>query len=514
MFRVLIADDEKVICEGLKALIDWNDLGFEIIATAKNGLEVLVLSEKYKPHLIITDIKMPKMNGLEAMTELRKQGSDAEILLLTGFAEFEYVRNALEQGSCGYLMKPVDDEELTRQLKKIAQRLKEVEDIKHRQESDYLLKICYGGDENTDKHPRTLLQDDKYTLISIEYVKNAAELTVTSFAELSQWLEFNCPDSADTLLTDVSHLQKTAFACKSWIATVDTGYMLFVNTDQSDLMAPLVKFAEKYEDLRISISDTAASLFTISESFASLESCRYQYFYNNGEKTVLVSENLHHDMTDKYESIDIESVASHIIACRLDEAVAELTKMGEHIRERRYALPIVEAYVNLFITRLALFMNEAFYMGHELYVLGEKLKPALIYMRLDDLLSVLEQTIILVYQTIQNAAKEAEMGIVKDVVFYLKDKYQGKITLKSVSEQFFINSAYLGQLFKRKMGVSFHDYLTQLRMDKAKQLLVTTSKNISDISREVGFDDPNYFSARFGKTEGMTPREFRTKGIQ
>lgn len=246
MYKVLLADDEQVICEGLKALIDWENLGFNVCGAARNGAELLEYAKKFGPDLIITDIKMPVMGGLEALAELRRSGSLTEVLLLSGYAEFEYARNAIELGSCGYMMKPVDDDELVRHLRRISARL------------------ARGADAGRD-------------------------------APLK----------------------------------IETG---------------------------------------------------------------------------------------------------------------------------------------------------------------------------------------ADMGVINDVIGYIKNKYDEKITLRTAAERFYLNTAYLGQLFKRKTGVSFNDYISQLRMNRAKQLLLTTQKCISEIASEIGYDDPNYFSAKFAKTEGTTPREYRLKG--
>ena len=519
MYKVLLADDEKVICEGLKALIDWNGLGYEICGAARNGIELLELTGKYKPDLIISDIKMPKMSGLEAIAELRRSGYDMDILLLTGYAEFEYARGALEQGSCGYLMKPVDDDELTRQLKRIAVRLKYSREVQFQQESRYLLRLCTQNSENPDIPPPTLSRYEKYTLISVEYILSGeASCTASSLKELTNRLSQYRPDCRPEQQSVILHgelisWKNTFIPDRSWIAPYERGYLVFLHSDVSDLNEELNNFMQDRMELRIAVSDTADSLSAIRRSFLTLENCYYQYFYDESYSSVIISKSWPLDMTIQYEPLDIESVASHMIDYHLDEAINALHKIGVQMRNRRYALSLVEAYVNLLITRLALFMDEVFLSSHELYLLGEKLKGAIRYMRLKDLLFILEQTLHLVHNSMLNAGKEADMGVIKEVISYVKDKYQEKITLKTVAEHFFINSAYLGQLFRRKMYISFNDYLTQLRMDKAKQLLLTTPKSISEISMEIGFDDPNYFSSRFNKTEGMTPREYRMKGI-
>ena len=516
MFKVLLADDEKVICEGLKALIDWGALGFEICGVAKNGLEVVALYEKLLPDLVITDIKMPKLSGLEAIAQIKERGFEPEFMLLTGYAEFEYARSALEQGSSGYMVKPVDDQELIEKLKKAAQKLEDSEEEQNKREAEYLWNVCSKRDETFEEVPKLILPDILYTIILIEPVVQIENLEVSTFEALNAALtvnfnEFTANYKTDPLYGEIIAMKKYGFDFKNRIMPVKTGYLAFICADAEDIYPFFKSLSDKYTDVRFLISETAQSLYSIYDSYLSLDDCRRQYFYAQKKRRIIAGQSAAALDSDKFEPLDVESIVTNLTLGKIDEAQNALVHAKEQMAEKRYALPIIEAYINLFTTRLMLFMDEAFYLGQEIYQTGDRLKTLLRQIDLLDLISALMKILLLTNDLLQNSAKNADMGIIKDVTVYLKERFTEKITLKTVAERFFINAAYLGQLFKRKTGVSFHDYLLKLRMEKAKQLLVATNKSISEISNEVGFDDPNYFSASFGKIEGITPREYKKR---
>ncbi|HTH13880.1 MAG TPA: response regulator, partial [Spirochaetia bacterium] len=123
MYRVLIVDDERLIREGLRGLIDWGALGFEVAGVAADGVEALAFLAETPADLVIADIRMPRMDGLDLLADLRSRGNPARFLVLSGFAEFEYAQRASSQGIDGYLLKPVDESELARHLAEVRRRL-------------------------------------------------------------------------------------------------------------------------------------------------------------------------------------------------------------------------------------------------------------------------------------------------------------------------------------------------------------------------------------------------------
>ena len=123
MWKVIIADDEKLICKLVQTLVDWNSLGMEIVGTAENGLEALALIEEKSPNILITDIRMPGCNGLELIKQAREIQPDIEIVIISGYAHFEYAQTAIAYGVGNYILKPIKQAELTETLQKIVKRL-------------------------------------------------------------------------------------------------------------------------------------------------------------------------------------------------------------------------------------------------------------------------------------------------------------------------------------------------------------------------------------------------------
>ncbi|WP_337405120.1 response regulator, partial [Suilimivivens sp.] len=154
MWKVMIVDDEKLICRLVKALVKWDELGMESVATADNALEALELLEEVRPDILITDIRMPGMDGLELIREVKKHCPEIEIIIISGYAHFEYAKNAIALGVGNYILKPINQEELNKTLLKIGERLKE---------KKYVRKLetvnRQATDGNKNRLRKTLLED-------------------------------------------------------------------------------------------------------------------------------------------------------------------------------------------------------------------------------------------------------------------------------------------------------------------------------------------------------------------
>ena len=134
MYRVLLVDDEYMILTGLKKIIDWPSLGFQVVATAENAMQGLSILENQKIDLVITDVTMPEMNGLEFIEEAQKEHHTYEFMILSGYQEFDYLKSGMQLGAVNYRMKPVNKAELSDSLKKVKQRLDQQNELKNQQE--------------------------------------------------------------------------------------------------------------------------------------------------------------------------------------------------------------------------------------------------------------------------------------------------------------------------------------------------------------------------------------------
>lgn len=392
MFNVLIVDDEKSNREGLKYLIDWEEYGFTVKFTAKNGIEALDIMEKNKLHLVIADIKMPIMNGLEVIaTTRKKEDHDTEFIILSGYADFEYAKRAMFLGARRYLLKPVDEDELIDALKGIKEILEE-KALRKEQEKRMLLQDILKGED-----------------VPIEKV---IEATVNFYNNTYGILQYR----------------------------------------------------------------------TLEE-----ESLEHQF-----EETLYIKEVI--KCVEENDVIGIEE---------------KIDQLGKYFYDKRLALEVVEMHINDLMLKLTHIHAE--YSGEKDLLLRKQslLKSAKHFVDLSELKVALKEICLSVARDVELHKKNNALGVMGEIVKYINRHYNENLNLKDLATRFYMNSSYLGQLFKKTMGIHFKSYLQKLRIEESKKLLKSSNLKIYEVASKVGYEDANYFVVKFEESEGVSPSFYR-----
>lgn len=374
MLKVILADDEPYIVQGLSLIIDWNQAGFEIIGTANNGQEALELIKSEDPDLIITDIRMPIMTGIELLEKVRSENiSDANFVILSGYNDFEYAKAAMRLGSIDYLLKPIDREELQAVLERVRETAKKRDNVAPRKTVD-----------TTESFVKDFLQ-------SLENSENDTD-DISSSTEVRK-------DLMDNLLHAVETNQK-----------------------------------EKISELAMELHDY----------FSHLE----QHLVRLGINYVLFG--LLHMAVGIDEDINQKEILTNIISSALDNDINSET---------------------------------------------DSLKISDVLFEFSDYLVQL-----------RGNQSQSSLSLVEEDI---RARYMENLTLKELGKKYYLNSAYLGQMFKKQYGESFKDYLNRVRMTKAEELLLNSDLKVRDIAEQVGYSDVDYFINRFILFAGCTPAKFR-----
>lgn len=374
MLKVILADDEPYIVQGLSLIIDWNQAGFEIIGTANNGQEALELIKSEDPDLIITDIRMPIMTGIELLEKVRSENiSDANFVILSGYNDFEYAKAAMRLGSIDYLLKPIDREELQAVLERVRETAKKRDNVAPRKNVDTTESFV------------------KDFLLSLENSENDTD-DISSSTEVRK-------DLLDNLLHAVETNQK-----------------------------------EKISELALELHDY----------FSHLE----QHLVRLGINYVLFG--LLHMAVGIDEDINQKEILTNIISSALDNDINSET---------------------------------------------DSLKISDVLFEFSDYLVQL-----------RGNQSQSSLSLVEEDI---RARYMENLTLKELGKKYYLNSAYLGQMFKKQYGESFKDYLNRVRMTKAEELLLNSDLKVRDIAEQVGYSDVDYFINRFILFAGCTPAKFR-----
>lgn len=460
---------------GLKKIIDWELLGFEVVATAESANDALSIMENQPIDLVITDVTMPEINGLEFIEAAQKQQYEFEFIILSGYQEFSYLKSGLKLGAVNYLMKPVNKEELIHTLKNVEKRIKQQVDQKNQQEiyQENLL-AQWLSEELEEKSEEEVLQllgiDNKWTVIVIQIDRLATR-------SLDQWLK-----------KQVEHF---------YIQQNLGDDSLFIILSKGALENNLFEYIDNHfprDNWWISVGESEVITEEVPTSYQEVKSNLQVHQFYNHQKRIIYSDKI----SKQDQELSLSEFNWFLHNNQLSESEATLKEIFQKIKLSEMSPEKVRQAAFL------LFMNirrELLLFEDDEYL--EVIQKINQVNHIDDLERLLVAT--LKKEKQQSSYSEN----ISQVIQIIQDNYQEELTLKSVSSQLYLNAMYLGQLFKKETKMSFSQYLNQFRIEKAKQLLLVPKYNINEISSMIGFNNTTYFSKKFKKTVGMTPKEFR-----
>lgn len=513
MYHILIADDESIIRQGLKYIIDWESYGFSIIGEASNGLEALDIMKSKSPDLVLLDIRMPKLSGLEVVREARKAGFQGKVIILSGFSDFNYAKEAIAQGVQYYLTKPIEEEELEKIVVDMANQLKE-EKRKKQVLDNYLEKaktnILKDLFHNTFNEVSYNLEDlnmtaDSYQVVIYEKYSHNIEDISYNFADLLR-VTNKSNNSFDSMELD----QKQIVLLKGNYARLR-----------------FQDFLSRYERvLKPQKGSPLDSIFLVygrpveilSDIHFSYEDACYlmerRFFCEESQHTLGYEELLHfpvesflltHEICRQYS----EKLVNYIQA--FNKNLLEDTL--EELKDKLYHSNNSPDEIKRFLTDLYLMVKEHVY---HLYsksdipflpngTIIEQIDAKFYLYEIMDLL--LEQCNMIVH-SIGNTSRE---HVIDSIVHYIKHNYMENMKLETIAPLFGYNSSYLGKIFNKKMDMSFNSYVDTVRVDEARKLLEHSALKVYEIAAQVGYQNVDYFHMKFKKYMNMSPAEYRKK---
>ncbi|MCR5688023.1 MAG: response regulator [Lachnospiraceae bacterium] len=528
MRRVLLADDEPFILQGLKAVIDWNAEGFEIVRSCSNGQEAYEYLKENSVDVILADIKMPMMTGIELLRRIREEKiSDAFFIILTGFKDFSYIQTALRYDCMEYMLKPVEKAELVGVLRKIAKvsdERDEAEESRQSMEQAYLARNLMS------------LLFGKYDEANVSYVRNHLHLSdeiryvdieMSDFAETMEELEEGemrgrqrkvfaaardyLRDEKEHCIFDVSHDEKSydigLIYCDYFAAKRNMSISDFLEN-----MREHIKNETGY-NTTVFVGKSVARIDGVSKSYStacmlkSLEAFRSRkniYYYDDETSYDTNSVVILKDMIDALIKAIGDDDASEIRPA-VDGFFAQLGK--------NTAPETIRLNINYFLFQLIHMASEldadlnqeeilrfiAEHSSEEGMLRGSSVHMASFCCDYANYLSQLR--------------KNVSGGVLLEIEKEVRENYAENLTLRDLGKKYFINSSYLGQIFQKKYGQSFKDYLTSYRIGRAEQLLTTTDLRIAEIAEKVGYKDNDYFLRKFIEANGCTPSKYRKSNI-
>ncbi len=530
MINVLILDDEPFIREGLKILINWEEMGFKIAGEAANGKEAIALLEQGDYQLIITDIKMPEMDGIEFIKYIRNSRfSKIKVIILSGYYEFAYAKQAIQYNVTDYILKPIQKEELTKILIKLVQSFNE--EVKYQKNKVYTEHIVL------ERHLNALCSG-KYTKNDILYVKNklpycndlryiGIEISGDDekFASLDKYKKIEVIKEIFEILKKHVHPydQYVFFDTDKRNEIYGIGFIYAKNfsldrgIDEKQYIKNLtdhMKIEQCYQ-FNVYIGQYVETIENISASFKSAIIAKSFQNYKNdkqvayydemaqlkckgyGIKKERMDELVQYTEENKEDKIDecIEKIyfdfSEHhidpkIININIDYLLCRLVYLAQELDPE-----VNQEEVMQYISQCAFEESAIRGSAKHFKIFVKDFAKYLLQLRQDNSNSVLKEV-----------DKEIELH------------YMQNLSLKSLGEKYYINSAYLGQIFKKRYGISFKDYLNNYRIERASELLIRTNEKVCNVAQMVGYNNLDYFINKFVKIKGKTPLQYRKQFLE
>ena len=542
MLKIFLAEDEVVVRETIKRMIPWEELGFELVGEAADGEMALPLLLRQQPDLLITDIKMPFMDGLTLARLAKKEIPGLKVVILSGYDDFNYAKQAIGIGVEDYLLKPITKNALIERLSEIRSRYEHEKTQKEYYEKFQREMQAYEKNSSRDFFEALV----GGSMDMMEVYKRAEKLGLDIVAEAYNVLIFtmNCDEDFSGQRDEYSSWEAESLELLENFFAGHSSAMLFrsnifsygvllkgqretIEENTRACVDEIRKILSRQDGRRewfLAVGQSVERLSQIQKSYHTASrafSQRYLYdenilYYDEMETMEHPGGQAETEDNAYLQKVDVNALNPAILQKFLSNGLQEETEnfvkdyfyaIGQEPMEslvfRNYVILNVRFSVISFIKGLGCDTNEMESADTEevLAESGKNMESAIAYAK-----KIISQAIEIRDQNSGNKNR----SILKTAVDFIDSHYMDEeISLNTVANVANVSSNHFSALFSQNMGQTFIEYLTSLRMNKAKELLRCTGMRSSEIAGEIGYKDAHYFSYLFKKTQGMTPSDYR-----
>ena len=527
MYKIMLADDEGIVIDSLKFIIEKNFPDKCQVESAKTGRKVIELAETFRPDIAVMDIQMPGINGIEAMKEIREMNRSTIFIVMSAYDKFDYAKEAINLGVLEYLNKPVDQARIVDVLKRA---MKQIDEEKERRSQDLLIKekletvvpiiennMIYTAlfqddyDDEIDNFRSLLSIDKDYGfVIVLEWGDNQSEHHLTNAVGTGIKMQ--------SYYKEIREVVKGFFECivgsmmaNRIIIYVPYGKSSLEYNERIEIIEKtrtMIRKLKQYVDVKFRAG--IGSVVKLSECARS---------YEEGQRALRKSEGSVAHVADLPIMVSYEDNYPIEEERRLFEMTEKGNENEALIAANRFFGWMVENYgdhiydIKLKVLEFVLWAEHLAIEegGMEYHFLSRQdyLPQILALNTLDEIQQWFVSKIGAASRDVVQSKEKQSSSSVERAKAYIAQRYNKDISLDEVSREVDISPYYFSKLFKEETGSNFIEYLTALRINKAKQLLGGSDMSMKEICTEVGYSDPNYFSRIFKKNVGVTPTEYK-----
>lgn len=523
-YRVLLADDEEEIRSGISRKIDWASLGFQLVGEAGNGEEALELADRLRPDVVLTDIKMPFMDGLELCRRLRLTLPGARLVVFSGFDDFEYARQAMSLGVSEYILKPINAPELIQVLEKLRDQLdrqqlerRDMETLRRRYEESLpvLRELFYTRLLSGQIRPEQV-QDRaaRYEIDLPQGLWTAALIHVDGLGDEGERDEL--------LLLSVQSFLGKHFAlegCAARVVLYGDMAALLVHLDREERLYPLLeelerlsRLSQSYLGLRLTagVGLVCRGPEELNHSAAGARSALDYRVLAGGGRVIYIGDLEPQSAAPSFEEEDQRALSAAVKLGTREQAERVVRELMERLR--RASLSKCDLFLLEVVTCLVRLTRSGGLSVEEVF--GEGFTGAVSvsdFSSLEELGDWLAERCGRLHDLLGRRRSDSAWQMVERAKDYIAGHYTDEqLSVEALCAHIHLSPTYFSTLFKREVGMSFTAYVTQVRMEEAARLLRETDEKTYRIAEATGFSDPNYFSYVFKRHFGLSPSKFRT----
>lgn len=525
MLRVIIADDEERICKLIRALADWQQLGMEVVGVASNGLDALECVKNLSPDILITDIRMPGLGGLELIEKAKQAVAHLEIIIISGYAQFDYAQTAIKYGVGEYLLKPVNEEALNSTLAKMGEKCLR----RRRSERDMESLISLSQDDRSRLRENLIsdLAEERYAACTQEemdkvyHFSGMQDICQVFLLKMDYDLEEFTQQSLEIVQAKAEDIFRPTLEplCEDIVLGFRgpwmQGVINYAKARRDDVRGRLREALNQLVALKslfgpviftMALGQETETPAGLKDSYANARRVIEERL-TEGTERLLEGENAAPQLDEAAFLARYAKEATHAIevlnALEADSAAQSLYNavIGGQSTAGWELLSLVKGAGVVFITRLGVENRE-----QELNVFYTQLEQCTGVRELFVCLEGFQQTLIKKVLEKQRNQLGQPIRFAKQ---YIQKHFSQPITLEEVSDATGFSVNYFSTLFKKETGEGFSKYLTRVRMEEARSLLRETRLSVAEICKQVGYVDIKHFTHTFKAATGLTPGEFR-----
>ena len=531
MYKLLIVDDEPWLRKRLLLTIDWQSMGITELFEAEDGAKAFNLAVKHEPDIIITDIEMPELSGIDLMQTLNESALFPQLILISGYNEFEYARSAVKYGAVDYLLKPVAEEELKQTVIKCIATLeqnrynKEIRDLLADSSSLLREKIYVDllqGKLDFNKVPAARLNE-----LGVTFLSSSAMCIIAHSHPASHTLSEN--DVEETLVNlSINKIIKGLLASSFgevldfWVDDVNV-YLVFSDLSADEFKAAAAKAlsdAQKQiselhsERIAYGTGSIAQNLAELSASYQkakySINLCRSKQHAAYGEE----AETKINDFQIVYDEYNLKSLIASVKNGDTDETSKLLTELINEFLSQSAGAPsslqIKLMYINVLNSLFKGCLPFLPVSEDIIKICVDYIDESASFHTTDKMHSQLQSLLSVLTQQYHDFFGTKRHWLIDKIIEYINENYASSLSMRDVAANFYLNPSYFCKLFKEEIGVTFTTYLMSKRVENAKRLMSESSMKLYDVASAVGYTNVQYFSTVFKEIEGITPSQFRS----